>query len=103
MVMYLGRIVEVLESPQVARGMLHPYSVALQSAELLYSPGKGPRSPILLRGEAPSAIDRPRGCRFAGRCPVAEDCRSEEPPLTDHGDGHLVACYRPGALQWEVR
>ena len=48
----------------------------------------------VLQGEVPSPFNPPAGCPFASRCPLATDqCRSEMPPLVDHGDGHRVACW----------
>ena len=49
-----------------------------------------------MKGELPSAVNPPSGCRFRTRCPRAEDrCAEEEPPMADFGDGHLAACHFP--------
>jgi peptide/nickel transport system ATP-binding protein len=51
---------------------------------------------VTVRGELPSAVNPPSGCRFRTRCPAAEDvCAKVEPPLTDFGGGHLAACHFP--------
>ncbi|MGE0801016.1 MAG: ABC transporter ATP-binding protein [Lautropia sp.] len=95
-VMYLGRIVEQAPREPLFRQPLHPYTVALWSAAPSFDPalrGRGRR--IRLVGDPPSPIDIPPGCRFAGRCPFAEDrCRAEDPPLRTVASGHRVACHR---------
>ena len=99
MVMYLGRVVEVLPAQEATGLPLHPYSVALQSAQLRPLPDGTRRKPIILRGDPPSAIEAIEGCRFATRCPLADErCRAAEPPLTEYEPNHLVACYYPGML-----
>ena len=61
------------------------------------APGKWNRFRIRLQGDPPSPIDIPRGCRFAGRCPFAEDrCRNEPPVLREVLPGHRIACHRVG-------
>ncbi len=94
-VMYLGRIVEIAPRDRLFGGPRHPYTLALWSAAPSFDPrkrGRGAR--IRLQGDPPSPIDTPPGCRFAGRCPYAEDrCRAEEPELRTIGGEHLVACH----------
>ncbi len=94
-VMYLGQIVEQADRIPLFRQPLHPYTWALLSAVPSADPAvrdKGGR--IRLTGDPPSPIDLPTGCRFASRCPFAEDrCRSETPPLRRIRDGHQVACH----------
>lgn len=94
-VMYFGQIVEVAPVVDGTCELVHPYSVALRSAETLI--GEGSRR-IVLEGEPPSGIGVPSGCRFASRCPVArERCRSE-PPLLVGNQRRAVACHYPGSL-----
>jgi oligopeptide/dipeptide ABC transporter ATP-binding protein len=86
-VMYSGRIVETGPSREVFAGPAHPYTQALVSA----IPGHGPR--MRLKGEVQSPIDPPPTvCRFASRCPAAQDrCSREAPRL--QGEAHRVACH----------
>lgn len=99
MVMYLGRVVEVLPAQEATGQLLHPYSVALQSAQLRPRPDGTRRKPIILKGDPPSAIDEIQGCRFATRCPLADErCRSADPALTEYAPKHFAACYYPGML-----
>jgi len=92
-VMYLGKIVEVARTEELYKKPLHPYAQALFASIPLPDPTKRKeRAP--LRGEVPSPVNPPSGCRFHPRCPLAVDvCRREEPPLIDAENGHLVACH----------
>jgi oligopeptide/dipeptide ABC transporter ATP-binding protein len=96
--MYLGRIVEEGPAEDIIRRPRHPYTVALLSATPTPDPaGRGRR--LLLRGDPPSPIDRPSGCAFHPRCPVArERCSSDAPPLASDGPDRRVACFFPGEL-----
>lgn len=100
-VMYLGRVMEVIPREKFGDPLLHPYSVALQSAQLRSRADGSRPKPIVLSGDPPSALERGRGCRFASRCPLADDrCRGQEPALAPWGGpGQWVACYYPGALR----
>jgi oligopeptide/dipeptide ABC transporter ATP-binding protein len=92
-VMYLGKIVEVAETQELFKNTLHPYANALFASVPVPDPTKRKmRAP--LRGEVPSPVNPPAGCRFHPRCQYAIDiCSREEPPLVDVGNGHLVACH----------
>jgi len=97
-VMNLGRIVETAETDALFAAPRHPYSRALLSAIPVPRP-QARRSRIVLRGEMPSALHPPGGCRFHTRCPhVIERCRSEAPQLRDDGGGHAAACHRTAEL-----
>jgi oligopeptide/dipeptide ABC transporter ATP-binding protein len=96
-VMYFGQIVEMQTVRDGQVEFLHPYSVALRSAEPVI--GERITKPIVLTGELPSAVDVPVGCRFASRCPCVQDkCRKEVPPLVESGPDNWVACHFPGSL-----
>lgn len=99
-VMYHGRVVESASSAHIDTDLLHPYAVALHSAQLGGVHDGVPGSkPIVVKGEPPSAVELITGCAFAPRCPLADArCREETPELEDAGDGHLVACHHPGEL-----
>lgn len=92
-VMYLGRMVEMGSSDDLFRAPAHPYTQALLSA----IPEANPRrvkERIILRGDVPSPISPPAGCRFHTRCPAATDrCRKEVPELLEIAPGHRVACH----------
>jgi oligopeptide/dipeptide ABC transporter ATP-binding protein len=95
-VMYLGQIVERAPRRSFFARPLHPYSVALMSAVPTVSGGRRrAANRIKLSGDPPSPIDPPKGCRFAGRCPVAEPaCAAELPPLREVAPDHWVRCRR---------
>jgi peptide/nickel transport system ATP-binding protein len=74
-------------------GAGHPYTKALLSAVPVPEPGRA-RQRIILKGDVPSPINPPKGCRFHTRCPYVFDrCRIEEPVLRMTGDGHFAACH----------
>jgi oligopeptide/dipeptide ABC transporter ATP-binding protein len=92
-VMYLGKIVELAETAALFEKPLHPYTEALLSAVPALEADRA-RSAAIVMGEAPSALDPSRGCRFHTRCPRAHDrCRDVEPTLQEIDPGHSVACH----------
>jgi oligopeptide/dipeptide ABC transporter ATP-binding protein len=94
-VMYLGEIVEAATATEFAERPLHPYSIALRNATLTPDPVlERSRSKIILRGDVPSPMNPPSGCRFRTRCPQAVPlCAEKAPLLRDAGQGHFVACH----------
>lgn len=92
-VMYLGKIVEVAPRREIFAAPRHPYTKALLSAVPLPEPG-AQCNPIILKGDVPSPINPPSGCRFHTRCPFVFDrCRTEEPTLRAAGHEQWVACH----------
>jgi oligopeptide transport system ATP-binding protein len=92
-VMYLGKLVEVGTSKQICTAPRHPYTQALLSAVPIPDPAAR-KQRVVLRGDVPTPINPPAGCRFHTRCPIAvERCRVEEPPLRQIEDGRDVACH----------
>ena len=88
---------EVGPAKRVFERPIHPYTLSLYSAVPVPDPGEGrSRERIVLRGDVPSSVDPPSGCRFHTRCPWAtEICREVEPPLARYPDGQLAACHHP--------
>jgi peptide/nickel transport system ATP-binding protein len=92
-IMYLGKIIELGKKGEIFSNPLHPYTQALLSAIPVPDPERK-RKTIELKGEVPSAINIPPGCRFHPRCPKAfNKCPLEEPVLSDIEKDHLVACH----------
>ncbi len=104
-VMYLGRIAEVAERREMFRAPEHPYTQALMSAIPIPDPELR-RQRIILKGDVPSPVNPPSGCRFNPRCQLRAElgepdvCAREDPPLVElgaPGGGHLCACHFRGA------
>jgi peptide/nickel transport system ATP-binding protein len=94
-VMFLGAICEIGPAREVLERPAHPYTAALLSAVPRADPGLQPRR-IALRGEMPSPMALPAGCRFRTRCPGAQSaCAAAAPPLARLPDGREVACHFP--------
>ena len=92
-VMYLGKIVEIAPREQIFASPKHPYTKALLSAVPVPDPTFR-RTPIILKGDVPSPINPPSGCRFHSRCPFVFDrCRTEEPVLRQRAEGQWAACH----------
>ena len=94
-VMYLGRVVETADSDELYESPIHPYTRSLLSAVPIPDPTIAKSSQrIILEGDVPSPLKMPSGCAFRTRCRFAtEKCAQECPPLTDRGNGHMVACW----------
>jgi peptide/nickel transport system ATP-binding protein len=94
-VMYLGKIVEFGTSDQVAQKPAHPYTQGLLDA-VPDTDTKAKSTDTTLRGEIPSPLNPPSGCRFRTRCPFAQDrCAAEVPVMREVAPGQLVACHFP--------
>jgi oligopeptide transport system ATP-binding protein len=92
-VMYLGKIVEVADKSTLYENPQHPYTKALLSAIPIPDP-TAKKQRIILRGDVPSPLNPPSGCRFRTRCPYSfARCSIEEPPIHICGTGHGAACH----------
>ena len=96
-VMYLGQLVEVGSGEDIHRRTAHPYTAGLLEAVPVPDPAvERAKRGGGLRGELPSPIDPPSGCRFRTRCPLAQlRCAEEVPALRSFGPGHVAACHFP--------
>lgn len=93
-VMYLGSLMEVSESKDLFDHTLHPYTEALMSAIPSIHPAEEKKERIILKGDPPSPVHPPSGCRFRTRCPYAMDiCKEQVPVLKEAAPDHYVACH----------
>jgi oligopeptide/dipeptide ABC transporter ATP-binding protein len=93
-VMYAGHLVEYGPTKTIMAKPRHPYTITLMTAAPIANPWKRNLLNIEIKGEVPSAINPPTGCRFNPRCPYVGDvCTKVDPPLEEVSPGHLVACH----------
>ena len=102
-VMYLGKVVETADRNDIYERPQHPYTKALLSSIPVPDPAvERERAPIALKGEIPSPVNPPSGCRFHTRCPIARVpgiCSEEEPKLEPHGArDQVAACHFAGQV-----
>jgi len=94
-VMYVGNIVEVIDADRIWEEALHPYTQCLLSAVPIAELDVKKEEKIELKGEVPSPVNPPPGCRFHPRCPYVMDvCKTRKPELVEVEHKHLVACHK---------
>ncbi|WP_461865247.1 ABC transporter ATP-binding protein [Thermococcus sp.] len=103
-IMYLGKIVEIFDIKDFRKGEIyHPYTAYLLLSTPALHPEKRTSERVILRGEVPSPINPPSGCRFHLRCPfVTTECKKDEPKLVEVKKNHYVACYHPEQTKEEL-
>jgi oligopeptide/dipeptide ABC transporter ATP-binding protein len=96
-VMYLGKLVELGSGEDIYHRAAHPYTAGLIATIPVPEPVEArATAKVGIKGELPSPVNPPSGCRFRTRCPFAQDlCAQEEPPLRSFGPGHMAACHFP--------
>jgi peptide/nickel transport system ATP-binding protein len=96
-VMYLGKLVELGSGDDIYQRAAHPYTAGLIATVPTPDPDvEKAKTKVGVRGELPSPINPPSGCRFRTRCPLAQEiCAEEEPQLRAFGPGHVAACHFP--------
>ncbi len=96
-VMYLGKLVEIGSSQDIYERAAHPYTSGLIATIPVPKPSQErAKKGAAIRGELPSPVNPPSGCRFRTRCPFAQElCAAEEPLLRSFGPGHMAACHFP--------
>jgi peptide/nickel transport system ATP-binding protein len=96
-VMYLGKLVELGSADDIYQRAAHPYTAGLIAAIPVPDPSvERAKDGAAIRGELPSPVNPPSGCRFRTRCPFAQErCEAEEPLLRSFGPGHVAACHFP--------
>jgi peptide/nickel transport system ATP-binding protein len=96
-VMYLGKMVELGSGEDIYQRAAHPYTAGLIATIPVPDPEVAKaKTGAAIRGELPSPINPPSGCRFRTRCPLAQErCAEEEPQLRSFGPGHVAACHFP--------
>jgi peptide/nickel transport system ATP-binding protein len=96
-VMYLGKMVELGSSQDIYERAAHPYTAGLIATIPLPDPAaERAKEGVAIKGELPSPVNPPSGCRFRTRCPLAQErCAAEEPLLRSFGPGHVAACHFP--------
>lgn len=94
-VMYLGKMVELTGSDELYKNPLHPYTEALLAAVPIADPDiSSQRKSVVLKGDVPSPVNPPEGCRFAGRCKKCMGiCHKQEPQMKEIEEGHWAACH----------
>ena len=96
-VMYLGKLVEMGSADDIYERAAHPYTAGLIATIPVPEPEREKaKTEVGIRGELPSSINPPSGCRFRTRCPFAQElCAEQEPELRSFGPGHVAACHFP--------
>jgi peptide/nickel transport system ATP-binding protein len=96
-VMYLGKMVELGSGDDIYERAAHPYTAGLIATIPVPDPAaERAKAGAAIKGELPSPVNPPSGCRFRTRCPFAQDrCAAEEPELRSFGPGHVAACHFP--------
>ncbi len=96
-VMYLGKLVELGSAQDIYERAAHPYTAGLIATIPVPEPAaERAKKGVAIKGELPSPVNPPSGCRFRTRCPFAQErCAAEEPKLRSFGPGHVAACHFP--------